>query len=429
MNGPWAADRGRGALSGVPTWVLVTGPILLLGLVLWGIVALRPAERMRSSGFPPVEEISVARTVLPRPGRIELHLVNVGPDPVTIAQVMVDEAYWAHEMDAGRGATDDPALMSLVPEQRLAELERRRTIPRLGRARLWLDYPWVEGEAHEIVLVSKTGLTFSVEIPVAVLSPRPDAGQFGLFALLGVLVGVMPVSLGLLWYPLVQRLGQRAVNVLLCFTVGLLVFLGVDAIAEALEAARHLPGIYHGLALIALGVGGSVLVLTAVERRLSPRDGAGAQGGLALAYLIAAGIGLHNLGEGLAIGSAFNLGEISLGTTLIIGFTVHNLTEGLAIVAPLARVRATMSHFLALGLLAGAPTVVGGWLGAFAYSRLWALLFLAIGAGAIVQVAYTILRQMSLRDGWRQVLAPIGNMGGVAAGYLAMYLTGLLVAV
>jgi len=429
----------RHAWAGAPTWLLAAAPIVLLGLVVWGIVALRPVERLRGEGFPPIEELSIVRTVLPQPGLIELHVLNAGPDPVTIAQVMVDEAYWSHWMDAGRGSTNDPALDDLQPEKRAGEVQRRRTIPHLGRARVWLDYAWVDGEALEVVLISRNGATFATQIEVAVQSPTPDAGQFGLFALLGILVGVMPVSLGLLWHPLVQRLGAKLVTVVLCFTIGLLAFLAVDALAEALEAARELPHVYKGLALIALGLVGAILALFCAERWFVGAAGGSGGGdgrgggeatptGLRLAYLIAGGIGLHNLSEGLAIGSAFNLGAVSLGATLIIGFTVHNLTEGLAIVSPLARVRTELVHFLWLGLLAGAPTVLGGWLGAFAYSRVWAVLFLALGAGAIAQVAWTVLRQMTADAGWRDLLSPVGNVSGLAGGYLAMYATGLFVA-
>jgi zinc transporter ZupT len=417
-------------LESVPTWLVALGPLALLGLALWALVALRPIERLRGGEFPPVEELTVVRTVLPRPGLIELYVVNGGPDPVTIAQVMVDEAYWSYWIDAGKGPTNDAALAALPTPERREEWVRRATIPRLGRARVHVDYPWVEGEAHEIVLVSSTGVTFNTAIDVAVESPAPTAGYFALFAVLGVFVGVIPVYLGLLWYPLVQRLSERTINALLCFTVGLLAFLVVDAVAEAFEASQRLPGAFEGPAVIVLGVAGAVLLLTAVggwTRSLSARRGPGVVS-LGLAYMIAAGIGLHNLGEGLAIGAAFNLGEVSLTAMLIGGFMLHNITEGLAIVSPLAGVRARLAHFLWLGLLAGAPTILGGWMGAFAYSPFWAVLFLAVGAGAILQVAVEILRQIAGGAEWRAVFTPAANLGGLAAGYVVMYLTGLTLA-
>ena len=412
------------------TGLLAVAPLGLLGAVLWGIAVLKPLDRMRGEDFPPVEELTVVRTVLPEPGLIELHLVNGGPDPVTVAQVLVDEAYWSFWMDAGHGLTNDPALEELLPDDRAQELERRRTIGRLGRAVIWLEYPWVQGEAHEVVLISKTGVTFGTTIEVAVVSPTATARYFGLFALLGVLVGLIPVYLGLMWYPLIRRLGERTINVLLCFTVGLLVFLAIDAVSEALEASTQLPEVYQGPALIVLGVVGTMLLLLAAGgwmQEKATRRGPGFES-LGLAYFIALGIGLHNLGEGLAIGAAFNLGALSLGTMLIVGFTLHNITEGLAIVSPLARVGVRVAHLGWLGLLAGGPTIVGGWVGAFAYSPLWSVLFLAIGAGAILQVVFEIFRQMAAGEAVTRVLRPLPNLGGLAAGFGLMYATSLLVA-
>ena len=424
------SQRAAPSRRRLPTWLVAVGPLVLLALVVAGIVALKPLERLRGEGFPPVEELTVTRTVLPEPGVIELHVVNGGPDPVTIAQVMVDEAYWSYIIDAGRGSTADPALEGLPPEQRRAELARRRTVPRLGRATVTLPYRWVRGEAHEVTLISSTGVTFSDEIEVAVESPALTAGYFGLFALIGVLVGLIPVYLGLAWYPLLQRLSEPAINVLLCFTVGLLAFLLIDAVVEAFEVTERLPETYNGPALIALGLFGSILALTAGGRWLEARarrHRAG-QEPLVLAGMIALAIGLHNLGEGLAIGAAFNLGAISLGSMLIIGFTLHNITEGLAIVAPLARSGTTLGQLGWLGLLAGAPTIVGGWLGAFAYSPLWSVLFLAIGAGAVLQVIIEITRQMAHRTGWAELAVAPGKVGGLAAGFVVMYVTSLLVA-
>jgi zinc transporter, ZIP family len=431
-NGPKFRDRSKVLhwSNRIPTWLTLTGPLVLLGLVIWGILAIKPLEVLHGEDLPPVEELTVTHTVLPRPGLIELYVVNGGPDPVTIAQVMVDEAYWSFWMESGNGATNDPSLKALAPAERAAELERRQTVDHLGRARIMVPYPWVSGEAHEVVLVSETGATFPSEIEVAVESSAPTAGYFGLFALLGLLVGVIPVYLGLGWYPLIRRLSERTINILLCFAVGLLAFLLIDTAVEAFETAGQLPEIYGGIALIVLGTVGSMLVLTAVDQWLTNVMRQRRIGGehLALASMIAFAIGLHNLGEGLAIGGAFNLGAVSLGAMLIIGFTLHNITEGLAIVAPLGRSKVRLAQLGWLGLLAGGPTVLGGWAGAFAYSPVWSVIFLAIGAGAISQVVVQICRQIA-PDDWRGIFKLPSNIGSLAAGYTVMYVTGLFVAV
>jgi zinc transporter ZupT len=146
-----------------------------------------------------------------------------------------------------------------------------------------------------------------------------------------------------------------------------------------------------------------------------------------LALLVATGIGLHNFGEGLAIGAAFALGEAALGTLLIIGFTLHNTTEGLAIIAPIARERPSARTLVRLGLIGGLPTIAGAWAGGLVYSPLLAVLFLGFGAGAIAQVVVQISRQMAGDEPVIQRFSSLPVMGGLLAGFLVMVATGMLV--
>jgi zinc transporter ZupT len=370
----------------------------LLALLLVALVRGGLLEFLRR-GVPPVEQLFFERVRLV-PGQIELELVNGGPDPVTVAQVMVDKAFWNFQ---------------ITPSA---------TLGRLGRATVRIPYPWVEGEPHEITLLTSTGLTFSHQIAVATETPRPDARYFAVFTAIGVYVGVVPVAIGLLWFPFLRGLDRRWLHFALALTAGLLVFLGVDALEEALEAAQAVAGAYQGVLVVVVGALGALLLLQAVSRsRLSIE---GAAGRRAVAYLIAVGIGLHNLGEGLAIGAAYSLGEVALGAFLIAGFMLHNTTEGLGIVAPIAQDRPRIGTLVALGLLAGAPTIAGAWIGGLAYSPLYATLFLAIGVGAIAQVV-AALYGMVARETEGAVWTPY-TAGGVLAGMLVMYGTGLLVA-
>lgn len=382
--------------GGARLWVLGVYPLALIALLVLLVLRLGPLGVFQAA-FPPVEDLTITRVRL-TPGQFQVHVTNGGADPVTIAQVLVDEAYWEH---------------TVAPQ---------RTIPRLGSATVTIPYPWVKGEAHEIVLVTATGLTFRHTVHVAALSPQPTRAFLLTFTLLGVYVGVLPVCLGMLWFPFLRALGRRWIHFFLALTAGLLVFLGVDALAEALETATALPTAYHGTALVAVGTLGAVMLLV-VASRLAARRGPRP---LVVAYLIALGIGLHNLGEGLAIGAAFNLGEVALGAFLVIGFMLHNTTEGLGIVAPLARTQMGVSHLVLLGLVAGGPTVLGAWVGGFTYSPVLATLFLALGAGAIFQVVYEIGRLMA--SDAAEGLATALNAGGFVLGLLVMYVTGLLVA-
>ncbi len=353
------------------------------------------------AAFPPVEELTIDRVTL-RPGEMVVAVTNGGPGPVTIAQVMVDDAYWHHTMAPGR------------------------TIPRLGRATITIPYPWIEGEPHAIKLLTGTGVTIQHNVAVAVETPRPDARFLMTFTMIGIYVGVVPITLGLLWFPFLRRISRRSLSFFLSLTGGLLVFLGVDTLAEALAVRGQVPGAFQGTGLITLGLLGTILALTVIVRRSTRGATDGPRARLVLASLIALGIGLHNLGEGLAIGAAYSLGEVALGTFLVLGFLIHNTTEGLGIAAPLAVDRPPLRSWVALGALAGLPTIAGAWIGGLVYSPLFATLFLAIGAGAIFQVVYELVRMMMRQSG--DELMTSTNFAGFVAGLLIMYLTGLLVA-
>ncbi|HXF95121.1 MAG TPA: hypothetical protein VNI61_03355 [Gemmatimonadales bacterium] len=378
-------------------WLFFVAPLALLG----GLSLLVARGGLLSAlrrGVPPVEVLTVDRVRL-APGKITLEVVNGGPDPVTVAQVMVDEAFWTFEMRPGK------------------------TLGRLARATIDIPYPWVEGEPHHLRLVSSNGITFDHEIPVAVETPPVDARYFWTFSLIGLYVGVLPVAIGLLWLPFLRRLDRRWIHFALALTAGLLAFLALEALDEALETAEKVAGAFQGAGLVGLSVLGAWLLLTALGGRETREAGRGAH--LRLAFLIALGIGLHNLGEGLAIGAAYAQGAVALGAFLIIGFMVHNTTEGLGIVAPIAQDAPSLGTLALAGLLAGAPTIAGAWLGGLAYSPVLATVALGVGAGAILQVLGVLYRAVRQETG--DIWTPL-NAAGVAAGLAIMYATGLLVA-
>lgn len=381
-------------------WLLGLLPLVLLGGLVALILRTGLADAIRGEA-PPIEVLSFQRVELTAEG-IAMEVLNDGPDPIRIAQVMIDDAYWAFHMH---------------PSGELG---------RLGRARLEIPYPWVKDEAHLVRLVSSTGVTFDHEIPIAVATPRPGWRFFWLFALIGLYVGVIPVALGLLWFPLIGRLGARALSFLLALTIGLLLFLLVDAAHEGLEAVERMPGAFQGVALFFFGIVAAYLGIEAFGAWLAQRK-AGAGAAWVTALLVAIGIGLHNLGEGLAIGAALSLGEAALGRLLILGFTLHNTTEGLAIVAPIARTPVSLARLLQLGLVGGLPTIAGAWLGGFAYSPTLSVLFLALGAGAIAQVIVQIFKGMAAGRPLTDSLRSGPVMAGLLAGFVLMYATGMLI--
>ena len=406
--------------AGLPAWALGLIPLVLIAVAI-GVFALLGGPGLGERSGPPLEEMTVESTVL-RPGTIELTLRNDGPDPVEVAQVAVNDAYAPFSTEGDR------------------------EIGRLGATTLKVDYPWVEGEAYDVFVLTSTGGTIDAEIPVAAETPATDLGFYGLMALLGIYVGVIPVSLGMLWLPFMRRLGSRWIGVLIAFTVGLLAFLAIDAGLEGLEIAAEAPAAFGGVSLVFAGGLAAYLVLAAIDawlegraRRSPAAAGAGGAPGAALAagpylaLLVAIGIGLHNLGEGLAIGSAYATGALALGAFLVVGFAIHNTTEGLAIVAPLrgggqagAAGAPGVSRLLGLGLIAGGPAILGAWIGASAFDPSLAALLFGVGVGAIVRVIVQIAPSMRDRDG--RLLYP-ASVGGLLAGIALLYVTSLLVSV
>jgi zinc transporter, ZIP family len=403
------ARAERRAGGGLPAWALGLIPLALIAVAI-GSFALLGGPGLGDRNGPPVEEVSVESTVL-HPGQIELTLRNDGPDAVEVAQVAVNDAYAPFTTSA-------------------------REIGRLGATTLDITYPWVEGEAYEIFVLTSTGGTIDAEIPVAAETPEADLDFYGLMALLGIYVGVIPVSLGMLWLPFLRRLGSQWMATLLAFTVGLLAFLAIDAALEGLEIAAAAPAAFGGASLVFAGALIAYLVLAGIdawlERRGERASGGAATGGAYLALLVAIGIGLHNLGEGLAIGSAYATGALALGAFLVVGFAIHNTTEGLAIVAPLrgggeaAGKGLGFTRLLGLGLIAGAPAILGAWIGASAFNPSLAALLFGVGVGAILRVIVQIAP--SMRDEHGRLLYP-STVAGMLAGIAALYLTGLLVSV
>jgi ZIP family zinc transporter len=386
----------------LPTWLLALAPLALIALALAAFAALGGPGLGERRGAP-IEELAVEKTVL-RPGVIELGVRNDGPDPVTIAQAQINDAFVRFT------GADEP-------------------VGRLATATVRLQQPWIEGEAYSIALIMSSGATITHEIAAAAETPRAGLSFYGLMALLGVYVGVIPIALGMLWLPWLRRIPPGWLRALMALTIGLLGFLAIDATLEGLELAGDGAQALGGSALVFLGAAVAYLALTGVGEWLSDRQAraasAGASGGR-LALMIAVGIGLHNLGEGLAIGTSYATGALALGAFLVVGFALHNTTEGLAIVAPMAQTRAPVGRLLGLGLLAGAPAIVGAWIGASAFNPSIAVFLFGVGAGAIAQVIRQLLP--AVRDERRRALHP-SAVAAMVGGLALMFVTGLLVSV
>ncbi len=424
-------------------------------LVLSGMIAFLfgPGQTLLNTGTS-LPSVTIERIEF-HEGEIISLIRNTGPETIEIAQADVNDRITA------------------------AAIEPSKTLTRFAEAKIIIPFPWEPGVPYEVGITTSDGTRFSKGIDAAALAPTPDIQQASFFAVIGTYVGVIPVLIGLLWYPFIKRLSANKYNFFLSLTAGLLVFLGIDALVEANEiAGENVAKAFNGQVLISMvtivsflsllyiseklverasirkhspsanqststptSTSTSTLSPTAVSQSVSEKEMMAKP--LAISLMISIGIGLHNLGEGLAIGAAVLLGQVAFSTFLIVGFTLHNTTEGLAIVAPMAKAgKVKIRKLLLMGLIAGAPAIIGTWIGGFLYSPFAAIIFLAVGAGAIFQVVFSIASMMGKNNNNKNNKNNIENdtennrkpsflstsvIAGFIIGMVIMYVTSLLI--
>ena len=379
-------------------WILA--PVILLALVVGAFVSRGGSLLDLVGENPPAPDAVDIRRVEFHPGEIRVHVTNPQTSAITIASVAVDDA--------------------IVPFR----IDGSRSVERLRTSTVVIPFDWIKNEPISVGITSSTGIETVKDVAAAVETPTASARGFLGYAAIGLLVGIVPIGLGLLWLPSLRRASPRWLAAFMALTGGLLSFLGIEALSESFQLQAALPAGTGGAGLVLLGVALSFLGMTFLSSRL--RASGERSGGMTLALLVALGIGVHNLGEGLAIGTSFAFGELQLGTFLIVGFMIHNVTEGLGIAAPIAEGGALPSirRLATLTLVAGAPAILGAWIGGYITSDILGVLFFALAAGAAIQVVVEVARFVARR-------APGGltsghAVGGYLAGIAIMYLTGLL---
>jgi zinc transporter ZupT len=414
--------------------------VVLSGMI---VFLFGPGQLLLMKSGNSLPEITIERIEF-QDGKIVALLRNTGPTVITVAQADINDR--------------------IQP----AAIEPSKNLSRLAVAKVIIPFSWNRGEPYEVGITTSDGIRFKKSVEAAALAPTPNVEQVSFFTIIGTYVGILPVLIGLLWLPFIKRLSRSKYIFFLSLTTGLLVFLGIDALVEGNKiAAENIAGVFNGQMLIAMVTIVSFLALLYVSGKLVERANTMKKkksetflqpssvsmsystpkqqqqqfsNPFTIALMISIGIGLHNLGEGLAIGAAVLLGKIALSTFLIVGFTLHNTTEGLAIVAPMARGdKVTKRKLLGMGIIAGAPAIAGAWIGGFLYSPIAAIVFLSIGAGAIFQVVFSIISWItdsnnntsggSVQGEERKKKTWLNTslIAGFIVGMLIMYVTSLLV--
>ena len=394
-------ESARGEGGAVRRSLIALIPIVLLVGIVSAFLATGGSLVGLLGQNPPQPDLFDIRRVEFEPGEIRIKVTNPQTDDLTIASVTVDDAIVPFGVDGSK------------------------TLKRLRSATVVVPYQWVKDDPISVGVTSSTGIETTENIAAAVETPKATPASVLGYGIIGFLVGIVPVALGLAWLPSLRRASKQWLSAFMALTAGLLTFLAVEALAEALKLQQSLPSPLGGTGLVLLGLASTYLGLVLVSRRFSARGSGGAIGGASLAMLVAIGIGIHNLGEGLAIGSSFAFGELTLGSFLIVGFMIHNVTEGIGIAAPAARgATLGLGRVAVLALIAGAPAIAGAWIGGFTGSDLLGVLFFAAAAGAAFQVVMEVGRYVA-RTAPGGLTSPF-VLGGFVAGLAVMYLTGLL---
>jgi zinc transporter, ZIP family len=381
--------------------IIVSGVIPFAFLIVMVAYIFGPGSDLLDLGVP-LPEITMEKVDF-IDSEIQVTVRNTGPIPVEVVMADVNDR--------------------IQP----AAIEPDRFLERYETTLVRIPFEWNEAQPYLIGITIEDGTRFEKEIEAAASALEPTLELAGFFAIIGTYVGIIPVMIGLLWLPFIKKISKAKYHFFLALTAGLLLFLGIDSIEEALEVSEEsLARSFNGALLVATVVVLAFLGLYYIGEKLVKRaETSRIAKPVAIALMIAIGIGLHNFGEGLAIGAAVGLGSIAFSTFLIVGFALHNTTEGIAIAAPMSRGKTMIGKLAAMGMIAGSPAIFGAWVGGFVYSPFTSVVFLSIGAGAIFQVIITILRW--IREEGDKNLSSASVAAGVAVGMLVMYLTSILV--
>lgn len=371
------------ALAGV-SWLLLNGPAVGLQIGLREIPG----------------DVNIVSTIL-RHGEIELNLHNLTSEDVTISTVNISD--------------------SIVP----FEISPSPTIPPNGEAVIHVPYPWVNGQAYEVIVLTSDAHEITTAIQAASQTPLTSSMTQQDLILIGLTAGFIPLLAGIIWFGIFKRIGRGAFLFLMAIAAGLLAYVAITLTSHALVNAAQLGETFQGVGAIGIGIVVTFLFLDSVERWRSNTGPESIRQHRSRAWKMALEMGWRNFAEGLAVGASIALGAAALSVILIVVLIIQNIIEGFRIASSVSGDRLSVLLLLVIAIAAGAPAVLGTWLGGINTLPALSILFLAFGAGAVLQATFEGFKliQRDSSGSYR----PFTVFSGVTVGMLVLYITGQLI--
>ncbi|MEM7032645.1 MAG: hypothetical protein AAF629_24035 [Chloroflexota bacterium] len=376
--------------------------IILGGLIAWLIIS-PPQLRLFSTAA--TEQLDIEQVIL-QPGRFELVVRNTGAESLSIAQVTINDAAW----------------ISLVLP--------KTTIDPLTRATIQLDdYEWIEGQTYQIIIYTTTANTFVVDIPDARVTPQLTQPNLLTLLLSGFLIGMLPLYVGLSWWPMLRQLYLPSWLIWVGVAIGLIFGRGVDLLPLVPHFVRHIGALYQAWGLVIIGL---VFALGMLYRRASQGGDDTSQDRFLQAYRVVIALGLLGFGEGLILGqvmgSQVSAAPLWLQSPLwIVGLLILNASKGLILALILSDLRPMWVQWILFGFIAGFPLMLGIVLGAFPMAMPLLILLTGAAIGAFIWVNVELLwlarTESDNAPYWGQIAV------GVTIGLILTWLVNLAVTI
>lgn len=204
-------------------------------------------------------------------------------------------------------------------------------------------------------------------------------------SLLGLFFGTIGTTIGGIIGIFLKKNSNKFLSFILSFASGLmLAVICFDLIPEAIE----ISSIYSTVLGIILGIVIMMICDSVVQSKFNTQKIASKQAGLLkTGIIVGIGLALHNIPEGLAIGSGFD-SSTELGFSLAIAICLHDIPEGISMAVPMKNGGMKPSKVIYYVILSGVTTGVGAFFGAIigTISEQIIAVCLSFAAGAMLYI-------------------------------------------